>query len=444
MDPITYGTVCSGIEAPSVAWEGLGWAPTFFSEIEAFPRQTLQQRQRAVNANQSGAATTGTPLWGDFTAMRMRFFRRLGIRLPDVLCGGTPCQAFSLAGLRQSLDDARGNLTLEYVRLANAIDNERFRLGKPGLVILWENVPGVLSTKDNVFGCFLAGLVGADTPILPPPGLRWTDAGLVAGPRRNAAWRVLDSQCFGLAQRRRRVFVVGCPVDGPDPAEILPEQEGLRRDHPPRREAQKSPAARPAGGAASDPQSLTGTPCAFVSDIAPTIPSRATAGGGMGSDFDFDGGLVAVQAFGGNNTSGPIDVATTLNASHTASGRPDFETETFVCQPAYPILEVGARTGASTSDPSWRWRGLRGGRRHRPPDHRNGRVSLDRRLLLQGSWRRRVGGRPNPPGYGAWRQPHERRWSGCCRRKPSRSGGRRKRRVGRRRDARASVWRGRG
>ncbi|WP_238474976.1 DNA cytosine methyltransferase [Azospirillum cavernae] len=237
MDPITYGTVCSGIEAPSVAWEGLGWAPTFFSEIEAFPRQVLQQRQRAVNANQSGAATLGVPLWGDFTAMRMRFFRRLGIRLPDILCGGTPCQAFSLAGLRQSLDDARGNLTLEYVRLANAIDSERFRFGKPGLVILWENVPGVLNTKDNAFGCFLAGLVGADTPLVPPPGLRWTDAGLVAGPRRNAAWRILDSQYFGLAQRRRRVFVVCCPVDGPDPSEILPEQEGLRRDHPPRREA---------------------------------------------------------------------------------------------------------------------------------------------------------------------------------------------------------------
>ncbi|WP_376959686.1 DNA cytosine methyltransferase [Azospirillum sp. A26] len=236
MDPITYGTVCSGIEAPSVAWEGLGWRPTFFSEIEAFPRQVLYQRQKAVDAARTNAAKLGVPLWGDFTAMRMRFFRRLGIRLPDVLCGGTPCQAFSLAGLRQSLDDARGNLTLEYVRLANAIDNERRRLGRGGIVIVWENVPGVLSTRDNAFGCFLAGLVGADAPLVPPRGQRWTDAGLVAGPRRVAAWRILDSQYFGLAQRRRRVFVVGCPLEGPDPAEILPERDGVRRDHPPSRE----------------------------------------------------------------------------------------------------------------------------------------------------------------------------------------------------------------
>jgi DNA (cytosine-5)-methyltransferase 1 len=149
--------------------------------------------------------------------------------------GGTPCQAFSVAGLRNSLSDDRGNLSLEFVRLADAIDAVRRDAGKPPAIIVWENVPGVLSVKDNAFGCFLAALAGDAAPYDPPRG-KWTNAGVVDGPARTVAWRILDAQYFGLAQRRRRVFVVASARDGFDPAAVLLEFEGLRRDNPPRRE----------------------------------------------------------------------------------------------------------------------------------------------------------------------------------------------------------------
>jgi DNA (cytosine-5)-methyltransferase 1 len=106
----------------------------------------------------------------------------------------------------------------------------------PPAIVFWENVPGVLSTKDNAFGCFLGALAGEDCE-LKPPGKRWADAGCVFGPQRAIAWRVLDAQYFGLAQRRRRVFVVASAREGFDPAAVLFEFEGVRRDTPPRREA---------------------------------------------------------------------------------------------------------------------------------------------------------------------------------------------------------------
>lgn len=184
-----YASVCSGIEAASVAWEPLGWEPVVFSEIEPFPIAVLKHHYPNV------------PVHGDFTTL---------IAAPpmcDLLCGGTPCQAFSIAGLRESLADDRGNLTLQFVRLANAIDHLRSTAGlEPGWV-LWENVPGVLSTSDNAFGSFLGALCGRDEPIAEPSG-GWTSAGVVDGPQRCAAWRILDAQHFGLAQRRKRVFVL--------------------------------------------------------------------------------------------------------------------------------------------------------------------------------------------------------------------------------------------
>jgi len=210
-----YLSVCSGIEAASVAWHSLGWEPLAFSEIEKFPRKVLTHHYPDV------------PLHGDFTVLREQEW----IKDADILVGGTPCQAFSVAGLRNSLDDDRGNLTLEFVRLADAIDDLR----RTGTIIVWENVPGVLSVKDNAFGCFLGALVGNDDPIVPTGG-KWTNAGMVMGPKRSAAWRVLDAQYFGVAQRRRRVFVVASARDNFDPAEVLFEREGMRRDTPPRRE----------------------------------------------------------------------------------------------------------------------------------------------------------------------------------------------------------------
>jgi DNA (cytosine-5)-methyltransferase 1 len=215
-----YLSVCSGIEAATVAWHGQGFEPLAFSEIEKFPRQVLAHHYPDV------------PLHGDFTVLREQNW----IGDADVLVGGTPCQAFSVAGLRNSLDDDRGNLTLEFVRLADAIDD--LRPTGCGTIIVWENVPGVLSVKDNAFGCFLGALVGNDDPIVPTGG-KWTSAGMVVGPKRSAAWRVLDAQYFGVAQRRRRVFVVASSRDGFDPAEVLFEREGVRRNTPPSREQGK-------------------------------------------------------------------------------------------------------------------------------------------------------------------------------------------------------------
>lgn len=219
-----YGSVCSGIEAASKAWEPLGWKPAWFSEIEPFPSAVLAHHWPEV-----------TNL-GDMTKIADAV-RAGDVEAPDVLVGGTPCQAFSIAGLREGLSDDRGQLTLSYVELANAIDAKRRERGEPESIIVWENVPGVLSSKDNAFGCFLAGLAGESSE-LQPAGGKWTHAGCVSGPERVIAWRVLDAQFFGVAQRRRRVFVVASARKGFDPAAILFELDSVRRDSAPRRESQ--------------------------------------------------------------------------------------------------------------------------------------------------------------------------------------------------------------
>ncbi|EBV6220881.1 phage N-6-adenine-methyltransferase [Salmonella enterica subsp. enterica serovar Minnesota] len=219
-----YGSVCSGIEAASKAWEPLGWQPAWFSEIEPFPS--------AVLANHWPEVTN----LGDMTKIADAV-RTGEVEAPDVLVGGTPCQAFSIAGLREGLSDDRGQLTLSYVELANAIDAKRRERGEPEAIIVWENVPGVFSSKDNAFGCFLAGLAGESSE-LQPAGGKWTHAGCVSGPERVIAWRVLDAQFFGVAQRRRRVFVVASARKGFDPAAVLFELDSVRRDSAPRRESQ--------------------------------------------------------------------------------------------------------------------------------------------------------------------------------------------------------------
>lgn len=220
---IRFGSVCSGIEAASAAWHPLGWKAAWLSEIEPFPSAVLAHHYPDV------------PNLGDMTALPARILSG-EVEAPDVFCGGTPCQAFSVAGLRKSLDDARGNLSLTFCEIANAIDTIRAGRGERSAIIFWENVPGVLCTKDNAFGCFLAGLAGEVEP-LEPPGGKWENAGYVSGPQRAIAWRVLDAQYFGLAQRRRRVFVVASARDDFDPAAVLFEFDGVRRDSAPRREA---------------------------------------------------------------------------------------------------------------------------------------------------------------------------------------------------------------
>ncbi|WP_080900399.1 DNA cytosine methyltransferase [Brucella anthropi] len=273
---LRFLSVCSGIEAASVAWKPLGWQAVAFSEIEKFPSAVLAHHYPDV------------PNLGDFTKIDTTMLGRV-----DILCGGTPCQAFSIAGARRSLEDERGNLTLSFVELAHEL-----AAGNGLRNVVWENVPGVLSTKDNAFGCFLAGLVGADDPIVPTK--RWSSYGMVSGPKGRAAWAVKDAQFFGLAQRRKRVIVVADFGNGADPAAVLFEPESVCRDTPPSREAGQN--------------------------VAPTISARPTGGGGLGTDFDLDGGLVSSTG----------DVAHCLNAG--GMGRQDYETETMV---AHPLLAKG-------------------------------------------------------------------------------------------------------
>lgn len=192
-----YASVCSGIECASLAWGPLGWAPAFFSEIEPFPCAVLAHRYPDV------------PNLGD-----MQRYREWPDATFDVLVGGTPCQSFSVAGLRQGLADPRGNLALVFLGVV-----DRFR---PRWVV-WENVPGVLSSNaGRDFGAFLGGLGEL--------GYGWS-------------YRVLDAQYFGVAQRRRRVFVVGHLGDWRPAAAVLFERESLSGHPAPSREARERVAA---------------------------------------------------------------------------------------------------------------------------------------------------------------------------------------------------------
>ena len=321
-----YLSVCSGIEAASVAWHPLGWEPVAFSEVDAFPSAVLKHHYPAV------------PNWGDMTKFqewpdacicgelghtvkaapearapmearrgdayvdadsRKRDDKRrdacgqrtvigsegdmceqCGGTTVDVLVGGTPCQSFSVAGLRKGLDDPRGSLMLVYLAIA--------RKYRPRWVV-WENVPGVLSADGGrAFGSLLGGLA---------------DLGY------GFAYRVLDAQYFGVAQRRKRVFVVGCLGDWRRAAAVLFERESLSGHPAPRRETRQgasavagigayrggiaresdlSPSLQASGG--EDERGIRNPVIAV--QIAPCIPARRTAGGGFGTDFDCDGGLI--------------------------------------------------------------------------------------------------------------------------------------------------------
>jgi DNA (cytosine-5)-methyltransferase 1 len=185
-----YLSVCSGIEAASVAWHGLGWQPAAFSEIEPFPSAVLAHHYPS------------TKNLGDMTK-----YKEWNIGAIDLLVGGTPCQSFSVAGLRKGLEDPRGNLALVYCGI---LDHFRPRW------FVWENVPGVLSSAGGRdFGSFLGAL-----------------AQLGYG----FAYRVLDAQFFRVAQRRRRVFVVGYLGDWRPAAAVIFERQSLRRDIAPSRE----------------------------------------------------------------------------------------------------------------------------------------------------------------------------------------------------------------
>ena len=183
-----YLSVCSGIEAASVAWHTLNWSPVAFAEIEDFPSRVLSARFPSV------------PNLGDMTKFKDWNIERNTI---DIIVGGTPCQAFSVAGMRQGLADERGNLTLRYVEMVNHFRPEW---------IVWENVPGVLSSNGGRdFGTFIGALA---------------DIGY------GFAWRVLDAQHFGVPQRRRRVYLIGHNSgDAQRAGKVLFESEGMQGDH---------------------------------------------------------------------------------------------------------------------------------------------------------------------------------------------------------------------
>ena len=196
-----YGSVCSGIEAVTVAWEPLGFQPAWFAEIDPFCSVLLSHHYPHVSNR------------GDFTRIAPD-----GTAI-DILAGGTPCQAFSIAGRRGGLDDARGNLAIEFCRLAGRL--------RPRWIV-WENVPGVLSSNS---GRDFSSIIGA-----------------LAELGYGCAWRVLDAQFLGVPQRRRRVFVVGHLGDWRRAVAVLLEPESLCRDTPARRKAWEDVAGCPGGG----------------------------------------------------------------------------------------------------------------------------------------------------------------------------------------------------
>lgn len=305
---ISYGSVCSGIEAASVAWHGLGFRASWFAEIEPFPSAVLAHRWPAVKN------------LGDMTRISSKVLAGM-IDAPDILVGGTPCQAFSVAGMREGLSDPRGALTIKYVELANAVDHVRNARGDDETVVIWENVPGVLSSKDNAFGCFLGALVG-ESEELQPPGGKWKDAGCVYGPKRTAAWRILDAQYFGMAQRRRRVFVIASARAGFDPCEVLFEREGMRRDHPPRRGEGQDLAGRAPFGPALQ------CGCGYLFDLSLGQWGCPNCEGDEGPAVEV---MAGVPAFGGENQSRSLFQAGALTAHGV---RNDFASETFCVAPA--------------------------------------------------------------------------------------------------------------
>ena len=206
MRPLRYGSVCSGVEAASLAWEPLGMEPSWFCEIEKFPAAVLAARWPDV------------PNLGDMTeAHKHERFSTV-----DVLVGGTPCQSFSVAGLRKGMDDPRGNLALAYLAMARHC---RARW------VCWENVPGVLSSNGGRdFGAFLGALGKLGYGF---------------------AYRVLDAQYFGVPQRRRRVFVVGYLGDWRRAAAVLFEPASMSKHPAPSREARLQVARPLAAGSGS-------------------------------------------------------------------------------------------------------------------------------------------------------------------------------------------------
>ena len=211
------GSICSGIEAASVAWEPLGFNFDWFSEIADFPSKVLAEKYPSI------------PNLGDMNDIPEKITQHI-ISAPDMICGGTPCQAFSLAGWQNGLNDDRGNLTLKFVDIIEANDNARLEIGKKRTIVFWENVEGVLSDKTNAFGCLISSLAGFSDVI---SGRKWPSAGVIHGPKRNVAWRVLDAKYFGLPQQRKRLYVMAGGTEFFPENILLEKHENELAEYPP-------------------------------------------------------------------------------------------------------------------------------------------------------------------------------------------------------------------
>jgi len=268
-----YGSVCSGVEAATVAWHPLGWEPQWFSEIEKFPSEVLQHHYPDV------------PNLGDMT----KFKEWPSDRSIDLLVGGTPCQSFSVAGLRKGLDDPRGNLMLTYLAIAAQYQPQW---------LVWENVPGVLSSnRGRDFGTFLGALGKLGYGF---------------------AYRVLDAQYFGVAQRRRRVFVVGYLGDWRRAAAVLFERESMSGHPAPSREAKQDvagaiTASAFSGGASGKPEGAAVNH--FIPEIANTIQTTC-------NDYSRADGfnMIAFPAdMSGTQAASTPEMSPTLSVGHTTA-----------------------------------------------------------------------------------------------------------------------------
>ncbi len=207
---LNFGSVCSGIEASQLAFLPFGFNQLWSSEIAEFPSKVLEHHYPDV------------PNIGNMLNIPQMILDE-EIDAPDLFCGGTPCQAFSLAGWKNGLLDERGQLTITFIEIANAIDKVRINKKQKPTIVLWENVEGVLNDRTNAFGNFIAGLAGFDDEIKVT---KWSKAGYLEGPLRNVAWRVLDAKHFGLPQQRKRLYVLAGGKDF-QPNKILFELDKL-------------------------------------------------------------------------------------------------------------------------------------------------------------------------------------------------------------------------
>ena len=264
---LRYISLFSGFGGAELAWGGLGWTCAAVAEVDQAACAVLKHHWPTV------------PNLGDIEKITEARIKDLGP--VDLVVFGSPCQDLSVAGKRAGLEGARSGLFFDAVRIVRWT-GARFAL--------WENVPGAFSSQEGRDFALVAGEMAGVRADVPDGG--WRNAGFLAGPDALVEWAVLDAQYFGVPQRRRRIFALRDSGDWRSRPPILLEPQSLRGDPPPRREKRQ---------------------------VAPTVPARRTAGGGLGTDFDCDGGAIEICMSTGQGSAGiGIGIGTTLNCNHEA------------------------------------------------------------------------------------------------------------------------------